>query len=73
MNDELDTKTDAELDELFAVEVAGLERRTEGLFWDAAEQRAFILEGSELAKVRRKMGLPDGSLILAFYSPVESE
>ncbi len=67
MNDELETLTDAELSELFALEVAGMTKRTEGLFWSADDKRAYILTGSALHDVRKKMRLPcTPDLMLSF-------
>ncbi len=67
MTDELDNLSDEKLSELFALEVAGMTKRTEGLFWSADDKRAYILTGSALHDVRKKMRLPcTPALMLSF-------
>lgn len=39
-------------------EACGWSQRTEGLMWHESTKRSAILQGSELEKVRRNMGLP---------------
>ncbi len=65
---DLDTISDERLSEVFAIEVAGFEKRTEGLLWDEKQNRAFIIGGSSLHDIRKKMGLPCDTGIIASYA-----
>ncbi len=58
MSDDLDNKSDAELNELFAVEVAGWQVGNHGLFWDSDNREAHIIKGGLLHQKRTAMGLP---------------
>ena len=58
MSDDLETKTDAELNNLFAVEVAGWIPKSHGLLWDAVGSRSHIIADGVLHRKRTQMGLP---------------
>lgn len=59
MKDELDGLTDAELNDLFGVEVVGWSLgRGHGLFWDAANNRSHYSKGGAIFLTRQKMNLP---------------
>lgn len=50
-------------------ELCGWKCRTEGMLWSELEHRACILRGSELERVRRKMGLPmEGNVLSPDYA-----
>lgn len=65
--DNLDTMSDLDLNAVFAKEIVGLTQRTEGLFWSNEKNRAYILAGSALHDVRKRMDMPcEPELMLAF-------